>query len=81
MSFFTSLDVSGSGLTAEQTRMDAISDNIANVNTTDTARSPIWNDNLRTSCPQQTCLSFPRFTNMALGRRVSARGVNWPRMS
>lgn len=37
MSFFTSLDVSGSGLTAEQTRMDAISDNIANVNTIKTA--------------------------------------------
>jgi flagellar basal-body rod protein FlgC len=37
MSFFDSLDISGSGLTAEQTRMDAISDNIANVNTTRTA--------------------------------------------
>ncbi len=37
MSLFTALDISGSGLTAEQTRMDAISDNIANVNTTRTA--------------------------------------------
>jgi len=34
MSFFSSLAVSGSGLTAQQTRMDTISDNIANVNTT-----------------------------------------------
>lgn len=38
MSFFTSLDISGSGLTAQQTRMDTISDNIANVNTTATAK-------------------------------------------
>jgi flagellar basal-body rod protein FlgC len=37
MSFFTSLAMSGSGLTAEQTRMDLISDNIANVNTLQTA--------------------------------------------
>jgi flagellar basal-body rod protein FlgC len=37
MSFFTALDISGSGLTAEQTRMDTIADNIANVNTTQTA--------------------------------------------
>jgi len=37
MSFYSSLGISGSGLTAEQTRMDTIADNIANVNTTQTA--------------------------------------------
>lgn len=37
MSFFSALAASWSGLTAEQTRMDTISDNIANVNTTQTA--------------------------------------------
>jgi flagellar basal-body rod protein FlgC len=37
MSFFSSLSISGSGLTAEQTRMDLISDNIANVDTLQTA--------------------------------------------
>lgn len=36
MGFFTSLDISGSGLTAQQTRMSTIADNIANVNTTQT---------------------------------------------
>lgn len=36
MSFFTSLFVSWSGLTAQQTRMDTIADNIANVNTIQT---------------------------------------------
>ena len=36
MSFYSSMSISGSGLTAEQTRMDTIADNIANVNTTQT---------------------------------------------
>ena len=36
MSLFNSIDVSSSGLTAQRLRMDAISDNIANVNTTRT---------------------------------------------
>ncbi len=38
MGFFTSMAISGSGLTAEQTRMNTIADNIANVNTTQTAQ-------------------------------------------
>ena len=36
MSFFNSLHVSASGLTAQRLRMDVISENIANVNTTRT---------------------------------------------
>lgn len=38
MSFFTALSATWSGLTAEQTRLDTISDNIANVNTITTAQ-------------------------------------------
>ncbi len=36
MSFFDSMSVLSSGLVAEQTRMNTISDNIANINTTQT---------------------------------------------
>lgn len=36
MGFFSSLDISASGLTAQRVRMDTISQNIANVNTTRT---------------------------------------------
>ena len=36
MSLFKSIDISSSGLTAQRLRMDTISDNIANVNTTRT---------------------------------------------
>ena len=37
MGFFNSLDIGASGLTAQRVRMDTISQNIANVNTTRTA--------------------------------------------
>lgn len=37
MSFFKSMDISGSGLTAQSYRMDVIAQNIANVDTTRTA--------------------------------------------
>jgi len=37
MGFFSSLDIGASGLTAQRVRMDTISQNIANVNTTRTA--------------------------------------------
>lgn len=37
MSFFKSMDISGSGLTAQSFRMDVIAQNIANVDTTRTA--------------------------------------------
>jgi len=36
MGFFSSLDISASGLTAQRVRMDTISQNIANINTTRT---------------------------------------------
>lgn len=36
MKFFTGINISGSGLTAEQLRMDVIANNIANVNSTRT---------------------------------------------
>ena len=36
MSLFSSFDVSASGLTAQQYRMDVIAENIANANTTRT---------------------------------------------
>jgi flagellar basal-body rod protein FlgC len=37
MSFFSSLGISASGMTAERLRMDVVADNLANVNTTRTA--------------------------------------------
>lgn len=39
MAFLQTLDISGSGLTAERLRLDLISNNIANINTTRTGRT------------------------------------------
>lgn len=36
MGFFTAIDISASGLTAERLRLDTIANNIANINTTNT---------------------------------------------
>ena len=36
MAFLTSMDIAGSGLTAQQLRLDVISENITNMNTTRT---------------------------------------------
>lgn len=36
MGFFTAIDISSSGLTAERLRLDTIANNIANINTTNT---------------------------------------------
>jgi flagellar basal-body rod protein FlgC len=38
MSFINSLSIGASGLTAQETRMDVIADNIANINTTSTSQ-------------------------------------------
>ena len=42
MSIFGALDVSATGMTAQQTRMDTISENIANVNTTRDANGNVY---------------------------------------
>ena len=42
MSIFGAMDVSATGMTAQQTRMDTISENIANVNTTRDANGNVY---------------------------------------
>ena len=42
MSVFGAMDVSATGMTAQQTRMDTISENIANVNTTRDANGNVY---------------------------------------
>ena len=43
MGLFSSINISGSGLSAQRVRMDVISNNIANVNTTRTASGKVFN--------------------------------------
>ena len=42
MSVFSAMDISATGMTAQRTRLDLISENIANVNTTRTADGDVY---------------------------------------
>jgi len=74
MSFFKSINVSASGMTAERLRMDIISKNIANVNTTRTAAGTPY----RRQLPifrEQSASSFETMLNQAQGRLTGGNGV------
>lgn len=74
MSFFKSINVSATGMTAERLRMDIISKNIANVNTTRTAAGTPY----RRQLPifrEQSANSFEDLLNQAQGRASSGNGV------
>lgn len=74
MSFFKSISVSASGMTAERLRMDIISKNIANVNTTRTAAGTPY----RRQMPifqEQSANSFESMLNQAQGRLTGGNGV------
>lgn len=58
MNFFSAMDVSASGLTAERVRMDVISQNIANVNTTRTIQGGPYKRKLVTFKEIQPNYSF-----------------------
>ncbi len=74
MRFFDTFNVSGSGLTAERLRMDIISKNIANANTTRTASGTPYRRQIpifKTMHKQ----SFSDVFEAARGKNVSADGV------
>ena len=47
MGVFSGMNISASGMTAQRTRLDIISENIANVNTTRDANGNVYNRNDR----------------------------------
>jgi flagellar basal-body rod protein FlgC len=53
MKFFQTFDIAASGMRAEQFRMDLISENIANANTTKTADGTPYRAKLAVTTPQQ----------------------------
>lgn len=69
MSFFNSINVSASGLTAERLRMDLISENIANANTTRTPSGTPYRRKVAIFREQQ-----PDAFAMALGKASGAYG-------
>ncbi|MBJ6751786.1 flagellar basal body rod protein FlgC [Geomonas anaerohicana] len=79
MDFFTSMDISASALSAERTRMNLISSNLANVNSTRTAEGGPYRrkDAVFTATPVKEGNSF----GAALSRANEARSVQVTRIN
>ena len=77
MGMFTGIDASASGLTAERLRMDVISNNIANANTTRTEQGGAYHRRYVVFMPREKELeSFEDMLQHAMGyRRTAGEGV------
>lgn len=74
MSLFTSFDINASGLTAERYRMDIISQNIANANTTRTEDGTPYRRKVVTFAEKEKQTPFSRVLNDARDQ-YSGKGV------
>lgn len=76
MSFLSSFDISASGMTAQRQRLDAASENIANINTTRTASGGPYRRKMVVleEKPVTTAPSFRSVFNSRLHQRVSSKG-------
>jgi len=72
MSFFNSINASASGLTAEKLRMDVISKNIANANTTRTADGTPYRRQMVVFQEAEKHLPFSHYLNDASKKLVGA---------
>jgi flagellar basal-body rod protein FlgC len=79
MSFLNSINISASGLTAEKLRMDVISKNIANVNTTRTANGTPYRRQVVTFQERDKQMPFSEYLNDAsknfIGSGVKVSGI------
>ncbi len=75
MGFFDSLDVSASGLTAQRVRLDTISENIANVNTTRTANGTPYRRKTVTLSSMGNTNSFASYLSEATNKNLIGKGV------
>lgn len=75
MAFFSTFDISASALTAQRLRMDVISENIANVNTTRAKDGGPYKRKTVTFEEKADATKFSSSLNDALSRTVEGRGV------
>ncbi|OOB80490.1 MAG: flagellar basal body rod protein FlgC [Epulopiscium sp. Nuni2H_MBin003] len=75
MSFFTGMDIATSGMTAQRLRLDIITQNLANVNTTRTPEGGAYQRKtvLFESVPMQN--SFEAMLTGAINRKYNTQGV------
>jgi flagellar basal-body rod protein FlgC len=75
MSLFKSLGISASGLSAERLRMDVISSNIANANSTQTVKGGPYRRRVALLAPQKNEESFKNILQDSLKNMPSYSGV------
>jgi len=68
MSFFSSINTSASGLTAQRLRMDVIAENLTNANTTRTADGTPYKRNIVLFQSRETSSVFERFFSSAMAK-------------
>lgn len=75
MGMFLGIDAAASGLTAERLRMDVISNNIANANTTRTAEGGAYHRRYVVFEPRETGNGFSSFLKKSMGKLEAGDGV------
>lgn len=75
MSFFNSINISATGLSAERLRMDVISKNIANAQTTKTANGGPYRRQVVTFGTNSKNIPFSRYLNEAAKKNLKLKGV------
>lgn len=74
MAFLSSVNVIGSGLTAQQQRLDVISENVTNINTTRTEGGEPYRRKMVVLEEENSNSPFRQALDRAMGRRNSAQG-------
>ena len=74
MAFLSSVNVIGSGLTAQQQRLDVISENVTNINTTRTEGGGPYRRKMVVLEEENSDSPFRQALDRAMGRRNSAQG-------
>ena len=74
MAFLSSVNVVGSGLTAQQQRLDVISENVTNINTTRTEGGGPYRRKMVVLEEENSDSPFRQALDKAMGRRNSAQG-------
>lgn len=75
MSMFSSFDINASGLTAQRYRMDVISENVANANTTRTADGSPYRRKVVTFAQKGDQTEFSRVLHSTMDHGYSGQGV------
>lgn len=74
MAFLSSINVIGSGLTAQQQRLDVISENVTNINTTRTEGGGPYRRKMVVLEEENSTSPFRQALDRAMGRRSSTEG-------